>query len=197
MDIDRLKAQVSFITEIDKLKQVLRRTITIDQDRNENDAEHSWHTATMAFLLSEYAGEKEIDLLKVIKMMLIHDIVEIDAGDTYCYSDVDQQAKVERESRGANRIFGLLPGDQARDLHALWGEFEAQETAESRFAAALDRLQPLLLNFHTGGKTWKKHGVSKEQVLKRAGPIRDSSPVLWEYAERLIDEAARMGLLCR
>jgi putative hydrolase of HD superfamily len=149
----------------------------------------------MAVLLAEYAGAERINLLRVVKMVLVHDIVEIDAGDTYCYSDYDSKEKLKRETEAAGRIFGLLPPDQASELKALWDEFEGGVTPEARYAAALDRLQPLLLNFHSGGKSWKKHGVSKGQVLERAAPIGESCPALWKFAQGLIDEAARTGLL--
>ena len=194
MTQDRLKRQIEFIVEIGRLKHILRRTLTIHADRNENDAEHSWHLGVMAVLLSEYAGDG-IDVLRTAKMVLIHDLVEVDAGDTYCYSDYDPVVKLERERRAAERIFGLLPEDQARDLMELWQEFEEGESPEARFANALDRLQPLLLNYHTGGKVWQKHGVRKHQVLERGAPIGESSPDLWDYARDLIDRAVSEGIL--
>jgi putative hydrolase of HD superfamily len=192
---ERLESQMAFAVEIGKLKQVLRRTITIDADRHENDAEHSWHLATMAWLLVEYAGEDRLDLLRIMKMVLIHDIVEIDAGDTYCYDETARVSQLDRESRAAARIFPLLPPDQARELRSLWDEFEAGETPEAKFAVALDRLQPLLLNYHTSGRTWKQHGVTSEQVRRRIRPVRDSSPVLWQYASQLVRKAVEEGLL--
>jgi len=195
MIADRLKRQLDFIIEIDKLKHVLRRTLTIDDDRNENDAEHSWHLATMAVILAEHVTGDPVDVSRVVKMVLVHDIVEIDAGDTYCYSGADPVEKLERETRAADRLFNVLPADQAGEVRALWDEFEARATPESRYANALDRLQPMLLNYYTDGKTWLKHGVTSDQVLKRARPIKDSIPALWEFVEGLVDEAVRRGIL--
>jgi putative hydrolase of HD superfamily len=186
---------MEFILEIDNLKQVLRRTITINEDRNENSAEHSWHVSVMAILLAEHASERGLDLLRTIKMMLVHDLVEIDAGDTYCYDEEAGRDRPERESRAADRIFAILPPDQVLELRALWEEFEARATPESRFANALDRLQALLLNFHTRGKTWRKHKVKTDQVLARARPIEEGSGELWQYARALIDRAVSEGLL--
>jgi putative hydrolase of HD superfamily len=194
MDPDRLERQITFIVEIGRLKHVLRRTLTIHSDRSENDAEHSWHLAVMAVILSEHAG-KGVDVFRTVKMVLVHDLVEIDAGDTYCYSDYDPEEKLRREEKAADRIFGLLPEDQAREVMDLWREFERAETPEARFAAALDRVEPLLLNYHTQGKVWKKHGVRRRQVMERASPIGKSSPDLWEYARRMIDRAVAEGIL--
>ncbi len=197
MNPDRLRKQLGFVTEIDKLKHVLRRTVTIDENRNENDAEHSWHLATMAVLLAEYVTGEPVDLLRVVKMVLVHDIVEVDAGDTYCYSGADPAEKLDRETRAADRLFNLLPADQAGELRALWDEFEERATPEARYANALDRLQPLLLNYHALGKTWLKYGVTRDQVLKRAHPIKESVPALWEFAENLIEDAVRRGILSK
>ncbi len=197
MNPDRLRKQLGFVTEIDKLKHVLRRTVTIDENRNENDAEHSWHLATMAVLLAEYVTGEPVDLLRVVKMVLVHDIVEVDAGDTYCYSGADPAEKLDRETRAADRLFNLLPADQAGELRALWDEFEERATPEARYANALDRLQPLLLNYHALGKTWLKYGVTRDQVLKRAYPIKESVPALWEFAENLIEDAVRRGILSK
>jgi putative hydrolase of HD superfamily len=192
---ERLKRQLDFIIEIDKLKHVLRRTLTIDDDRHENDAEHSWHLATMAVLLAEHATGEPVDVSRVVRMVLVHDIVEIDAGDTYCYSDADPAEKLERETRAALRLFELLPADQTVEVRALWDEFEGRTTPEARYANALDRLQPLLLNYHTDGKTWLKHGVTRAQVLERARPIKESIPALWEVVEDLVERAVRNGIL--
>jgi putative hydrolase of HD superfamily len=194
MDRGRLDRQIAFIVEMDKLKQVLRKTLTIHSDRRENDAEHSWHLALMAVILREYAGS-DIDLLRVIKMVIVHDLVEIDAGDTYCYSDYDPAEKLKTESRAAKRIFGMLPEDQAREFLDAWQEFERGETPEARFAVALDRLQPLLLNYHVGGSVWQENAVHKHQVLKRAAPIGEGSADLWEYGRDLIERAASQALL--
>jgi putative hydrolase of HD superfamily len=194
MDEDRLRRQMAFIVEIGKVKEVLRRTLTIHSDRNENDAEHSWHLAAMAVILAEYAGQG-IDILRVMKMVVVHDLVEIDAGDTYCYSEYDPGVKLAAEKQAAARIFGMLPDDQAREVSRLWLEFEKGETAEAGFAAALDRLQPLLLNYHCRGRVWQKHGVRRHQVLKRAAPIAEISTDLWEYARGLIERAVSEGIL--
>ena len=194
-DVGRLAKQVSFIVEIDKLKGVLRQTlVTGDVARRENDAEHSWHLALMAVLLAEYASD-EIDLLRVVKMALIHDLVEIDAGDTFAYDVKGHEDKYERERDAADRIFGMLPDDVGRELHGLWKEFEARETAEARFAAALDRFQPILLNYHTQGAAWKKHGIRVDQVIERNAHIEAGAPAIWHYVKGLIDDAVAKGYL--
>jgi putative hydrolase of HD superfamily len=190
---ERLGRQIQFMLEIDKLKNVLRQT-PLAGGRQENSAEHSWHLAVLAMLLAEYANEP-IDLLRVIKMVLVHDVVEVDAGDTYCYDEQANIGKEDRERRAAERIFGLLPGDQAKELRGLWDEFEERKTPESRFANALDRVQPVILNYVSGGKAWIEHGVSVEQVMKRNRPIEAGSSQLWEYIEGLITDAANKGYL--
>jgi putative hydrolase of HD superfamily len=194
MSSDRLRQQIEFVLEIDKLKQIERRTLLTDRSRQENSAEHSWHLATMALLLTEY-GEPDIDLMRTFKMIVVHDIVEIDAGDTFCYDEQANDDKSEREERAAERLFNLLPNDQAAELRALWNEFEERRTPEARYAAALDRLQPLLQNFATSGASWRQHGVVRSQVLERNRVIGDSAPRLWQHAERLIDEAVENGFL--
>lgn len=190
--MDRLKKQISFIIEIDKLKTVYRQSLISDKSRYENDAEHSWHLALMAVLLSEHTNE-QVDLLKVIKMVIIHDIVEIDAGDTYCYDEKAKLDKREREEKCANRIFSLLPDDQRDEMFELWEEFEKMETAEAKFAAALDRLQPVLLNYTADGMSWKKHGISKKQVIERNRLMKDGSDKLWDYAKQIIEDAVKKG----
>jgi putative hydrolase of HD superfamily len=192
MDSSRLKAQLRFVVEIDKLKRVLRRTTLMDATRNENSAEHSWHLALMAVLLQEYVPERA-DLSRVVRMLLVHDIVEIDAGDTFCYDPEANLDKAEREKLAAERIFGLLPPDQAREMGALWEEFEGADTPDARFANALDRLQPLLHNLHTGGGTWRIHGVARDQVLARMQPIRVAMPDLWPFVEESLARAAEEG----
>ncbi|AUS95909.1 phosphohydrolase [Clostridium thermosuccinogenes] len=192
---ERLEKQVEFITEIDKLKHINRQTILMDGSRHENDAEHSWHLAVMAMLLSEHAVDKNIDLLKVIKMVLVHDLVEIDAGDTYCYDEKACEDKAEREQKAANRLFNILPEDQAREIRKLWEEFEERKTPEACFASALDRFQPLLHNYKTQGKSWREHGVTKDKVIKRNKAIEDGSVTMWEYAERFINESVEKGYL--
>ena len=194
MDPERLEKQIGFIVEIDKLKKVLRQTLLTDFERRENSAEHSWHLALMAIFLAEHAKEK-VDLPKVVKLVLIHDLVEIDAGDTYCYDDEGNLDKNEREQKAADRIFNLLPGEQAVELRALWDEFEARETPEARFANSLDRFQPLLFNHVTNGQSWVEHQISQEQVLDRNSPIEDGSETLWGYSKGMIDQAVEKGLL--
>ena len=195
MDGERLERQMAFMVEVDSMKQVLRQTFVIGTNRHENDAEHSWHLALMAVLLAEYAGGAGVDILRVVKMVLVHDLVEIDAGDTYCYDEEGAKDKLERETRAADRVFALLPDDQARELRALWDEFEEMTTPEARFANALDRLQPLLLNYHSGGKSWRKHCVTSDRVLRRAQPIAEHMPGLWEFAAGLIRDAVERGFL--
>ena len=191
----RLARQIRFIMEIDKLKRIVRNTYLTDRVRLENDAEHSWHLAVMAMLLSEYAADASIDVLKVIKMVLIHDLVEIDAGDALVYDEAARAEKARFEQAAADRIFTLLPEDQGAQLRALWEEFEARRTGEARFAAALDRLQPLLHNYHTEGGAWREHGITLDRVLERNGHMAEGSPALWEYAERFIRDAAERGWL--
>jgi len=191
---ERLKKQLDFMLELDKMKNIYRQTYVLNEDRKENDAEHSWHLAILAFMLEEYAAEP-IDTLKVIKMVLLHDVVEIDAGDTYLYDEEGYKSKAEREEKAAQRIFGLLPDDQRDEYYALWREFEDDITYESRFASILDRMQPLLLNYTKGGIAWKEHGVHKEQVLSRNRPYFDASHELAEVIESVIEDAAAKGWL--
>jgi putative hydrolase of HD superfamily len=191
---NRLKQQIEFIIEIDKLKQVFRQSILMDGTRRENDAEHSWHLAIMGILLGEYSQE-DLDLWRVVKMLLIHDIVEIDAGDTYCYEGTPYADKLEREKKAADRLFNILPPDQKEDFQRLWEEFEKRSTPEARFAAALDRLQPLLHNYKTKGESWKKHGVTSDQVIERNKSILEASKTLWDFAETIINDSIKKGYL--
>jgi putative hydrolase of HD superfamily len=195
MNRKRLERQIQFVREVDKLKTIERQTLITDASRLENDAEHSWHLALMALVLGEYAKAHTIDVLHVIRMVLIHDLVEIDAGDTYCYDEIANMDKVEREKAAADRIFSLLPTDQAAEFRALWDEFEAMETVEARFANALDRLQPLIHNVFTDGRMWKKYGIVKSQVIARNHKIDDGAPDLWTFARELIDGAVQKGHL--
>jgi putative hydrolases of HD superfamily len=187
----RLAKQIQFLLEIDKLKKVHRRNYLIDAGRLENSAEHSWHLAILVMVLSEHANER-LDAFKVMRMLLIHDIVEIDAGDTYFYAD--QGDKAVRERAAAERIFGLLPVDQCLEFPQLWEEFESGSTSESRFARALDRFIPQLHNFYSRGRSWEEHGVTAELVLSRNIPISDGSTALWE-TETLIRTAVEMGFI--
>lgn len=200
MTSDRLQQQIRFVLEIDRLKRIERRTLLTDRSRRENSAEHSWHIALMAVLLAEHAdgdgdGGGGLDLFRVVRMLLVHDLVEIDAGDTFCYDEAANHDKEEREHRAAERIFGLLPEDQEREMWELWREFEARETAEARYANALDRLQPMLHNYHTGGGTWREHGVTRRQVVARNQVMEEGAAALWEHARRFLDDAVARGLL--
>ncbi len=197
MNHERLERQIAFVREVDKLKTIHRQTLLTDGSRLENDAEHSWHLALMALILGEYADGGGIDLLHVIRMVLVHDLVEIDAGDTYCYDEAAYMDKARRETVAAERIFNLLPADQAGEIRALWDEFEAAETPEARFANALDRLQPLMHNVFTNGRMWQKHNIVKSQVVDRNRKIDDGAPDLWRFARNLIDQAVADGHLAR
>ena len=194
---ERLERQVAFLMEADKLKTVLRRNrVVSDPQRRENDAEHMYHFALFAMVLPEYANAP-VNLLHVLRMILIHDVVEIDAGDTFVYDMAAQHDKREREERAADRLFNLLPPDQAGDFRALWEEFEAEETVEARFAAALDRMQPLLCNYFTGGGAWKEHHVAAPQVFARNSKMERGSTELWTYVHGLLDDAIAKGFLAK
>ena len=195
LDKLRLKRQMEFIVEIDKLKQVLRQTFTTSKSRQENSAEHSWHIALMAILLSEYTDKTKIDVFRVVKMLLIHDLVEIDAGDTFCYDDAACRDQHERELKAAEKIFNLAPKNQAKTLLMLWKEFESRKTPDSRFANAIDRLQPLISNYYTKGKAWIRHNIRRHQVLDRNCIIEEEAPKLWNYVKKLIDDAVQQGFL--
>ena len=195
MDAERLVKQIEFIVEIDKLKRVFRQNVVIGTQQQENDAEHSWHLAVMAIILSEYSSAKELDILRVLKMLLIHDLVEIHAGDTFCYDDQGNEDKLDRELRAAKKLFNLLPSEQAQEMMDLWHDFETMETPEACFAASLDRLQPLLLNYHTNGHTWKKPGITSERVLQRNRVLENNAPQLWEYVQELIKDCIHKGYL--
>ena len=192
MDNKRLEEQLQFVLEIDKEKNIFRQTHLSNNGRRENDAEHAWHMAVMIYLLKEYANEK-IDLAKTMMMALIHDIVEIDAGDTYAYDAEGLATQKEREELAARRIFGMLPEDQQAELYDLFQEFEAYETPESRFAHVMDNLQPLLLNHSNNGGDWKEHDVAKSQIYKRHSKTALGSEILWEYVQGLIQENIQKG----
>lgn len=193
--LTRLERQLAFVIEIDKLKAILRQTRLMDGTRRENDAEHCWHLAMMALVLSEHAAPG-VDLARVLKMLLIHDIVEIDAGDTFIYATGDAAAsQAEREARAGDRLFGLLPPDQGVELRSLWEEFEARASAEARFARALDRLQPLLQNHRNGGGTWREFGIRADQVLAKKHIIAEGAPALWALARTLIADSVERGYL--
>lgn len=192
MDRERLEKQIAFILESDKEKNILRQTHLSQHGRRENDAEHAWHMALMIYLLQEYANE-EFDLARAMMMALIHDIVEIDAGDTYAYDEEGLKTQKEREEKAAERLFGLLPEDQKQVLKGLFEEFEAYETPESKFVHAIDNLQPLLLNRSNDGSDWKEHGVSKSQVMKRQSKTALGSQKIWEFTEKVIEENVENG----
>jgi putative hydrolases of HD superfamily len=193
---NRLYQQIQFIIEIDKLKGILRQTRLTDNSRQENSAEHSWHLAIMAIVLAEYAPPN-VDILRAIKMLLIHDLVEIDAGDTFCYDVQGNLNKTVKEKKAAARLFGLLPPEQGKELQDIWQEFEAFETATARFAVALDRLQPLLQNQQNQGGTWRIHGITENQVMQRMAPVKEVTPKLWLLVEQIIEECIAAGYLNR
>jgi putative hydrolase of HD superfamily len=194
MTDDRLAQQIAFLVEADKRKAVLRRTALIDGSRQENSAEHSWHLALAAVVMAEYAPEP-INLVRVLEMLAVHDLVEIDAGDTFAYDAQHSTTKAEREQLAAERVFALLPPDQAARLRLLWAEFEEQEAAESRFANAMDRLQPLLQNAFSGGGSWCNQNLTREQVLTRMAPIEAAMPAVWPMIVDTIESFCASGVL--
>ena len=194
MDRERFERQRDFILEIDREKEVLRQTHITGYARREDDAEHAWHMAVMAYLLGEYANEP-VDIVRIMIMCLVHDVVEIDAGDSYAYDSSAQATHVERETRAAERIFGLLPDDQAADLRALWEEFEADETPEARFARAMDNVQPLMLNDSNGGRDWVAHDVSIHETRGRNATTRLGSAELADYVEERFEANVEKGSL--
>ena len=195
MNDQRLEQQLAFVLELEKLKNIYRQTLVLHEDRQENDAEHSFHLALMAAVLAEHAREP-VDVLHVMKMVLIHDAVEVDAGDTYAYDTAGNATKQERELRAADRIFALLPDDQAKEYRALWDEFEARETPEAKFANTLDRIQPLLLNYKKGGISWKRRGIHAEQVRNRNhGVTEEGSDTLGALCYEIIEAAKQEGML--
>lgn len=194
MDKKNLKRQIDFIKEIDKIKYIQRRTKLFNSDRNENDAEHSWHLAMMTIVLAEHSNFPH-DILKVLKMVLIHDIVEIDAGDTFIYDTTKNHSNTDEEREAANRIFGLLPKEQALEFISLWEEFELSETHEAKFAKSMDRLEPLLQNTSNNGGTWKEFGVRYETVYNKKKVIKDGSDDLWNFGEELLQDSVKKGIL--
>lgn len=193
---ERLKKDIEFIVELDKMKTILRMTKVMGVDQREDDAQHSWHISVMAMILSEYANE-EIDTFKVMKMLLTHDLVEIYAGDTFCYDKKGNSDKKERELKAAEKIYGMLDEDKGKELRALWDEFEEMKTPEALFAASMDRIQPMLSNYYNEGGTWGQHEVSKADVYKRAAPVEKSSDVLWEFTSNMIEDARSRGLIVK
>lgn len=195
MDVNRLEQQMRFLVEVDKMKSVYRRTILIDKTRRESDAEHSWHFALMAMLLAEYADPEKVDCARVIRMALVHDLIEIYAGDTFAYDVQGNQDKRQRETEAADKLFALLPEDQAAEIRALWEEFDAMETPDAQYAAAIDRLQPFLNNYLTQGHTWGLGGVKSAQVYERMDPIRVALPGVWPFVDKMIQESIEKGYL--
>jgi putative hydrolase of HD superfamily len=193
--MNRLQQQIQFIVEVDKLKLIFRKSRLMDRSRYENDAEHTWHLMMMAMILLEHANEEKINPLQVLKMLLIHDLVEIDAGDTFAYDEIGHLDKAEREEKAAKRIFGLLPDEQHEEMYRLWREFEDRTTPEAQFAAALDRLQPLIHNYYTEGESWQKYGITSAQVINRNKQIAEGSTTLWSYAEEIIRASVAKGYL--
>ncbi|MBT0024012.1 MULTISPECIES: HD domain-containing protein [Vibrio] len=193
--MERLEKQLALVIELDKLKSIFRRTrVKSAEGRLENSGEHSWHVALMAILMEEHANAP-VDICRVMKMLLIHDVVEIDAGDTFVYDTAASQEQAKKEIRAAERLFGMLPSDQEQELLALWHEFEAAQTDDAKYAKALDRLIPMLLNYHNNGQSWKEHGVSREQALTINKRIEFGSVTLWDKAKELIEEATEKGWL--
>ncbi len=196
MQADNLMKQVNFIKEIDKLKYIQRKTKLFNSDRHENDAEHSWHLAMMTIVLAEHS-DKPIDVLKVLKMVLIHDLVEIDAGDTFIYDTQKNHTNTEQELKAAKRIFGLLPAEQAEEFLAIWEEFEEGSTDNAKFAKSMDRFEPLLQNTSNNGGTWKEFNVPYQKVYDKKKAIKNGSSAIWDYAEGLINESVDKGILIK
>ncbi|SHF16903.1 HD domain-containing protein [Pedobacter caeni] len=194
MNLEHLAKQLAFIHEIDKLKYIQRKTRLFNSQRNENDAEHSWHLAMMAMVLAEHANEK-VDIQKVVKMLLIHDIVEIDSGDVFLYDTTANHTNTEAERIAAERIFGLLPDQQKEEFISVWEEFEAGETAEARFAKSMDRLEPILQNVSNEGGTWAEYDVKYETVIKKSSGIQRGSQILWNHTQVLFEESIEKGIL--
>ena len=192
---ERLEQQIAFLVEADKLKRVLRRNSISGGQRLENSAEHSWHLTLMALVLAEHAAAPGLDLFKVLRMLVVHDLVEIDAGDTFAYDEAARKDQKEREERAAERIFALLPAQDGAALRAVWDEFEEQDSPEAHFARSLDRLQPMLLNYVNGGSGWQRNGVKAAQVRDLNRSIDAGAPALWRYAAGMIDDAIERGYL--
>lgn len=193
---DRIKKDIEFIVELDRMKSILRQTSLIGEDKREDDAQHSWHIAVMTMVLSDYSN-KEFDVNRAIKMLLIHDLVELYAGDTFCYDAKGNEDKSERELAAADRVFGMLDKSKGSFLRELWDEFEEMETPEAKFAASMDRLQPMLNNYYNGGGTWRKFGVAQQDILKRIGPLKETSDQLWQFVENMIEDAYQKGLISK
>lgn len=192
---ERFEKQLGFLIEIDKMKTVFRQTLLIDKSRRENDAEHSWHFALMSMILYEYADQTKVDLTRVLKMALIHDLIEIYAGDTFAYDEKGNETKESREKKAAEQLFSILPQDQDHEIRSLWQEFDLMETMDAQYAAAIDRLQPFINNYMTEGHTWKLGNVSSEKVYKRMEMVRIAIPELWPFVVETINKSIEKGYL--
>lgn len=195
MNLVRLSQQMNFIAEIDKLKQVIRESWLVDASRKETDAEHSWHITVLALLLGEYANAHDLDILRVVKMLLIHDVVEIDAGDTFIYDKAAAEDQDARETKAAHRLFGLLPSDQQQEFQQLWEEYEEMKTSEAKFARAIDSFQPLLLAYLNGGCSWRIHNITRPKVIASKHHMEEGSESLWSHTLNLLDQAVKKGIL--
>lgn len=191
---EKLKKQIEFAVTVDEMKNILRRNLVVDGSRRENDAEHSWHLAIMAMLLEEYSAQK-VNIERVLKIALVHDLVEVYAGDTFAYDEKGYEDKEAREIAAADKLFGMLGGEQGAEIRALWDEFEAGETPEAKYANAIDRIQPLILNYLTNGHTWKQGNVHAPQIYKRMDIIRTAAPELWQIVEGVIADSIEKGIL--
>ena len=192
---ERFEQQLKFLAEIDKMKSVFRQTVLIDKSRREDDASHSWHFAVMAMMLAEHCADQSVDFNRVVKMALVHDLIEIYAGDTFAYDAAGNTDKQLREEAAADKLFSLLPQDQGQEIRALWEEFDAERTPDAKYACAIDRLQPFVNNLMTEGHTWKRHGVTAAQVYKRMDPIRAAMPDIWDFIVKSIDDCIRKGYI--
>ena len=192
---DTLKKQIVFLGEADKMKSVMRKTMLTDLSRQESDADHSWHISLMAMTLFSYVGFDDVDLDRVIRMTLVHDLVEIYAGDTYAYDDAGNADKEQREKEAADRLFSLLPDEQAHEYRSLWEEFDAMQTHDAMYASAVDRLQPLLNNYLTSGHTWDGYNITAAQVFRRMDPVRIAIPAAWPFVEYVISDSLQKGYL--
>ena len=195
MDIARFNKQLDFLREIDRVKTIFRNTVLLDKSRRENDAEHSWHMAVCAILFQEYANEKNINMCKTLKMILIHDIIEIYSGDTFAYDPIGRETQAEREKLAADKLFALLPTDQNNEFRALWDEFEEYSTPESKYAHLVDTFMPIYHNYMTQGLKWRELGVTKTKVLQRNQHIRAGSEVIWNFVCEIVDDAVTKGYL--
>ena len=192
---NRLEKQINFLIEVDKMKTVLRQTLLVDKSKRENDAEHSWHFALMAMILFEYSDRSEVNILRVLKMALVHDLIEIYAGDTFAYDEKGNENKLERETAAADKLFSMLPDDQKNEIYSLWLEFDKMETADSKYAAAIDRLQPFINNYMTEGHTWKLGNVTSDKVYKRMGMVKEGAPELWDFVVDIVNSSIEKGYL--